>query len=142
MMAVTKLMVLTRTVAWLSALIIIVLSVVADNMRPRVMADDRCEHFAAYFIAGSLLAISYSRPRQLLSNGIVLAICAGVLEIAQSWIPGPDVERRRFRGEYVRCLDRHRPHRRSQTGTGQHCCRFSTEMDGLIRVPDGKTNFV
>lgn len=88
MMAVTKLMVLTRTVAWLSALIIIVLSVVADNMRPRVMADDRCEHFAAYFIAGSLLAISYSRPRQLLSNGIVLAICAGVLEIAQSWIPG------------------------------------------------------
>lgn len=84
----TKLMVLTRTVAWLSALIIIVLSVVADNMRPRVMADDRCEHFAAYFIAGSLLAISYSRPRQLLSNGIVLAICAGVLEIAQSWIPG------------------------------------------------------
>lgn len=87
-MAVTKLMVLTRTVAWLSALIIIVLSVVADNMRPRVMADDRCEHFAAYFIAGSLLAISYSRPRQLLSNGIVLAICAGVLEIAQSWIPG------------------------------------------------------
>jgi VanZ family protein len=60
------------------------------------MADDRYEHFAAHFIAGGLLAISCSHPLQLLSNGVVLTICAGALEIIQSWIPNRTSSARDF----------------------------------------------
>jgi VanZ family protein len=86
--AVTKLVMLTRMGAGLAVLTIIVLSVVPGNMRPNVLGNDLCEHFAAYFITGSLLAAGYLRPLQLLSSGVLLAICGGSLEFAQLWIPG------------------------------------------------------
>jgi VanZ family protein len=57
-------------------------------MRPHVLGNDNVEHFAAYFIAGSLFATVYQRPMQLLSSGVLLAICAGSLEFVQLWIPG------------------------------------------------------
>ena len=80
---------LARMGAGLAVLTIIVLSVVPGNMRPRALGNDYYEHFAAYFITGSLLAIGYlRRPIQLLSSGILLAICAGSLEFVQLWIPG------------------------------------------------------
>jgi len=79
---------LTRMGAGLAVLTIIVLSVVPGNMRPRVLGNDHYEHFAAYFITGSLLAIGYLRPMRLLSSGVLLAICAGSLEFVQLWIPG------------------------------------------------------
>ena len=79
---------LTRSVGWLAVLVIIVLSLVPGDMRPHVMADDDCDHFAAYLIASSLLAIGYSRSDQLLSNALSLALLAGLLEIVQSLIPG------------------------------------------------------
>ncbi len=84
----TKLVMLTRMGAGLAVLTIIVLSVVPGNMRPRVLGNDHYEHFAAYFITGSLLAIGYLRPMRLLSSGVLLAICAGSLEFVQLWIPG------------------------------------------------------
>ncbi len=84
----TKLVMLTRLGAWLAALTIIVLSVVPGNMRPHLLGNDHYEHFAAYFITGSLLAIGYLRPMQLLSSGVLLAICAASLEFVQLWIPG------------------------------------------------------
>jgi VanZ family protein len=79
---------LTRMGAGLAVLTIIVLSVVPGKMRPHVLGNDYYEHFAAYFITGSLLAIGYLRPMQLLSSGVVLALCAGLLEFVQLWIPG------------------------------------------------------
>jgi VanZ family protein len=79
---------LVRTGAWLAALIITVISIVPGNMQPDVMPDELYEHFVAYFITGSFLAIGYSRPTQLVSSGILLVICAGALEIIQLWIPG------------------------------------------------------
>jgi len=79
---------LARMGAGLAVLTIIVLSVVPGNMRPRALGNDYYEHFAAYFITGSLLAIGYLRPMQLLSSGVLLAICAGSLEFVQLWIPG------------------------------------------------------
>jgi VanZ family protein len=85
---VTKLVMLTRMGAGLAVLTIIVLSVVPGKMRPHVLGNDLCEHFAAYFITGSLLAVGYLRPMQLLSTGILLALCGGSLELAQLWIPG------------------------------------------------------
>jgi VanZ family protein len=74
--------------ARLAVLTVIVLSVVPGSLRPHVLGNDYYEHFAAYFVTGSLLAIGYLRPMQLLSSGVLLAICAASLEFVQSWIPG------------------------------------------------------
>jgi VanZ family protein len=84
----TKLMRLTRKGTTLTALIIIVLSVMPGKMRPHLLGNDYCEHFIAYFVAGSLLAVGYPRPPQRLSSGVLLAIGAGTLELIQLWIPG------------------------------------------------------
>ncbi len=84
----TKLVRLTRGGAGLTVLTIIVLSVMPGKMRPHILGNDYYEHFVAYFVAGSLLAMGYLRPIQLLSSGILLAICAGSLEFIQLWIPG------------------------------------------------------
>jgi hypothetical protein len=86
--AATKLVMLTRMGARLAVLTIIVLSVVPGNMRPNVLGNDLYEHFAAYFIAGGLLAVGYLRPMQLLVSGVLLGICGGSLELVQLWIPG------------------------------------------------------
>ena len=79
---------LTRMGAGLAVLTVIALSVVPGNMRPHVLGNDYYEHFAAYFIIGSLLAFGYLRLLQLLSSGVLLAICAASLEFVQLWIPG------------------------------------------------------
>jgi VanZ family protein len=84
----TKLVRLTRKGATLTALIIIVLSVMPGKMRPHLLGNDYCEHFIAYFVAGSLVAVGYPRPLQRLSSGVLLAIGAGTLELIQLWIPG------------------------------------------------------
>ncbi len=86
--SVAKLVMLTRMGAGLTVLTIIVLSVIPGKMRPHILGNDYYEHFVAYFVAGSLLALGYLRPIQLLSSGILLAICAGSLEFVQLWIPG------------------------------------------------------
>jgi VanZ family protein len=93
---VTKFLMLTRIGAGLAVLTIIVLSVVPGNMRPDVLENDFYEHFAAYFITASLLAVGYPRPMQLLSSGVLLAICAGSLEFVQLWIPGRTASVRDF----------------------------------------------
>jgi VanZ family protein len=86
--AVTKLVTLARRGAWLAVLAVIVLSVLPGKMRPHILGNDYYEHFIAYFTVGSLLAIGYLRPVQLLSSGVLLALCAGLLEFVQLWIPG------------------------------------------------------
>src|SRR5689334_25273599 len=83
--AVTKLLILSRIGAGLSALTIVVLSLIP--MRPHILGNDYLEHFIAYFVTASLLAIGYPHPMQLLSNGALLAIGPGVLEFVQLWIP-------------------------------------------------------
>lgn len=89
-----KLVLPARIAAWLAVLTIIVLSVVPGTARPHVLGNDSAEHFVAYFIAGGLFAIGYQlkigyqRSQRLLSSGILLAICAGLLEFVQLWIPG------------------------------------------------------
>jgi hypothetical protein len=83
---VTKIATLARMSAWLAVLTVVVLSVVPGGMRPDIMGNDYAEHFAAYFITGSLFAVGYQLP--MLSSGVLLAICAGSLEFLQLWIPG------------------------------------------------------
>jgi len=77
--------ILSRVGAGLSALTIIVLSVIP--MRPHILGNDYLEHFIAYFVTASLLAIGYPHPVQLLSSGVLLAIGAGLLEFVQLWMP-------------------------------------------------------
>jgi hypothetical protein len=81
-------MTIIRANAWLAILIVIILSMVPGNLRPHVMGNSDYEHFTAYFITGSLLAIGYSRPVQLLAIAVILATCAGALEVLQLSIPG------------------------------------------------------
>lgn len=83
-----KLVMLTRRGAWLAVLTVIVLSVMPGKMRPHILGNDYYEHFIAYFTIGGLLAIGYLRPVQLLSSGVLIALCAGLLEFVQLWIPG------------------------------------------------------
>ena len=84
----TKLAKLARMGSGLTALTILVLSVVPGTLRPHLLGNDYCEHFIAYFVTGCLFAIGYPRPIQLLSSGVLLAICAASLEFVQLWIPG------------------------------------------------------
>jgi VanZ family protein len=86
--AVAKVVMLARMAAWPAVVAIIVLSVVPGSVRPHVLGNDRAEHFFAYLIAGSLFAIGYVRPTQLLSSGMMLTVCAGALEFVQLLIPG------------------------------------------------------
>ena len=51
------------------------------------------------------MAIGYLRPMQVLSRGVLLAICAGLLEVIQLW-SRPDRKRRRFRRHYDWRVDR------------------------------------
>lgn len=83
-----KVVTLARIGAWLAVPTIIVLSVLPGKMRPHVLGNNYAEHFAAYLIAGTLFAVGYRRPMQLLSSGVLFAICAGSLELVQLWIPG------------------------------------------------------
>ena len=81
----TKVARLARIGAGLTAFTIIVLSIVP--IRPHVLGNDYYEHVIAYFVAGSLFSIGYRRPGQLLSGAVLFTLCAGVLELAQRWIP-------------------------------------------------------
>jgi VanZ family protein len=84
----TKLVKFGRLGAGISVLTIVILSVVPGNMRPHILGNDPVEHFVAYSITGNLLAVGYLRPMQLLASGVLLPVCAGLLELAQTWIPG------------------------------------------------------
>jgi hypothetical protein len=86
--AVMKFAMLARIVAWPAVAAIIVLSVVPGSVRPHILGNDRVEHFVAYLVVGSLFAIGYVRPLQLLWSGVMLTVCAGALELAQLLIPG------------------------------------------------------
>src|SRR5262245_53063358 len=81
----TKLVRLARIGAGITALAIVVLSIVP--MRPHLLGNDHYEHLIAYFVTGSLFAAGYPRPVQLLSGVVLFAVAAGSLEFAQWWIP-------------------------------------------------------
>jgi len=84
----TKVVMLTRMVAWPALVVIITLLVVPGSVRPHVLGSDRAEHFIAYLTVGSLFANGYARPLQLLSSGVMLTICACAWEFVQLMNPG------------------------------------------------------
>ena len=112
--ALTKLVMLTRIGARLTVLTFAVLSAVPRKMRSRVLGNDYCEHLRS--VSGSLLAIGYLRPMQVLSSGVLLAICAGLLEVIQLR-SRPDLKRRRLRRHCDWRVDPSLDHGRRQTGS-------------------------
>jgi hypothetical protein len=83
----SKISAFARAGGWLAVLAIIILSTVPGYLRPHVLANGRYEHFSAYFIAGALFGIGYSLPKHRLTAALMLALCSGILEIVQLWIP-------------------------------------------------------
>jgi hypothetical protein len=77
-----------RSIAWMAVLALVVLSVVPGDVRPNVMGDKHLEHLAAYVITGLLFALGYSQLRLIIFFGVLLTICAAMLEIAQLAIIG------------------------------------------------------
>ncbi len=78
----------TRIIGWLAVLSVVVLSLVPGRLRPHVLSNNYEEHFVAYIVVGCLLAAGYPALRQRLAFGIVLAVGAASLEVAQMFIVG------------------------------------------------------
>src|SRR4029077_7806271 len=65
-----------------------VLSLVPGEDRPHVLASGFYEHFAAYFLTSSALAIGYRSKPQALRIICGLSALSAIFEILQIWIPG------------------------------------------------------
>jgi VanZ like family len=66
-----------------------VVSLVPGELRPHVLASGRIEHLAAYAGVGFLFGLAYYGCfRRLLLLAASLAAYAGLLEIAQNFVPG------------------------------------------------------
>jgi VanZ family protein len=78
---------LLRAIAWLLIVLISVLSVVPPSRRPSISDDaHNFEHLAIFMLTGLAFGLGY-RFRHL-SQAAGLIIFAGMIEIAQTWIPG------------------------------------------------------
>lgn len=52
---------------------------------------DKFDHMLAYFVVMALAGVIAQRPRYLIGLGIATIAYAGILELAQSFVPGRDV---------------------------------------------------
>jgi VanZ family protein len=76
-----------KLAALLGVVAIGVLSLVPGSVRPHVLASGGLEHLAAYLAVGFLFGLAYLRPRRLLLLAASLSAYAGLLEIAQNFVP-------------------------------------------------------
>ena len=83
-----KMVKLIRLAGLFAIVLIGVLSVVPGQLRPHVLASGQLEHFGAYCLAGFVLGFGYFDRLSVLSIAVGLSIYAGILEIAQLFIPG------------------------------------------------------
>jgi len=74
-----------RIAAWLLAAAIVVLSLVPPELRPILDAPHALEHFAIFSATGFAFGLGYGRQY---SVAIVLVFFAGVIEVAQLFVPG------------------------------------------------------
>jgi VanZ family protein len=77
-----------RAVGWIIALSIVVLSLVPGRLRPHVLPNNYLEHFVAYLSIGCVFAAGYPARSHRIILGIMLAVGAGALEVAQLFIAG------------------------------------------------------
>jgi VanZ family protein len=76
-----------RIVAWLSVLGLVAASWTPGEDMIRTGARESREHVAAYLISTLLFVLAYPRWSPALVGGFY-AICAGVLEFGQLYVPG------------------------------------------------------
>ena len=84
----TFLIIVARAAGFCGVLGIIILSLVPGVDRPHTGLPGEVEHFIAYCLTGSALAVGF-RPlvfRVVLAIG--LSLLAGSMEIFQQWVPG------------------------------------------------------
>jgi VanZ family protein len=76
----------TRIAAWTLTVAIVTLSLVPPWLRPETDVPHNFEHFAIFFASGAAFGAGYARRPGLVI--LSLAIFAGVIELAQSVVPG------------------------------------------------------
>jgi VanZ family protein len=74
--------------AYAGTLAIVILSLVPVQLRPHLFAISQFDHFGSYLATGMAFAVAFKRSRNLVTVIAFLAVLAGLLEIAQHWIPG------------------------------------------------------
>ena len=77
---------LLRAAAWLLIAIVVALSLLPPQFRPVSGAPHDVEHFAMFVITGLVFGFGY--PRHHLYQAGALVVFAGIVELAQIWIPG------------------------------------------------------
>jgi VanZ family protein len=76
---------LVRALGTCAVIVIAVLSLVPNELRPHV-GPKLLEHFAAYLATGALLALAW--PQRSLLLIVALPAYSAALELAQMWVPG------------------------------------------------------
>jgi VanZ family protein len=79
-------LVITRAVAWIVIISLIVFNIVPAPMRPRTGVSHNLEHFGSFLFAGILWYLAYAN-RLLLWLGTLL-VFAGSIELLQILVPG------------------------------------------------------
>ncbi len=74
-----------RLAALLGVAAIVALSLVPGNWRPSIGLAKALEHFVAYFVVGAVLRTAFRAGWPHICG---LVAIAGMLEVAQDWIPG------------------------------------------------------
>jgi VanZ family protein len=82
----SKILLWARFVAWILAIIIVILSVVPPNLRPETGTSHAFEHGAIFFLTGTAFAVGYNRRHGLLA--VLLVVFSGAVELAQLFAPG------------------------------------------------------
>ena len=78
---------LHRVAAWLSVPALVLASLTPGEHMMRTGVNGRLEHIAAYFVSALLWVTAYPHCSPSVV-GSALAICAGVLEVGQIYLPG------------------------------------------------------
>jgi hypothetical protein len=81
-------MALLRVAGVVALGLIIVLSIIPGNVQMRTSAPKGLEHFVAYFVVASALALGYRHRLFAPAVGVFLIVVAAVLEQVQRLVPG------------------------------------------------------
>lgn len=74
-----------RTIAWISLLAVVVMTLGPADLRPVTIAPPDLERLAAFVVVGMLFGAAYRRNLPILAIALVCA--AGVLELGQHLVP-------------------------------------------------------
>lgn len=77
-----------RLAGWMAVFLIATLSLIPGTLRPHILGVGQFEHIIAYALTSLALCLGYTDRKQRLLIGLGLSSCAGVLELAQLWVPG------------------------------------------------------